>query len=337
MIGSRFGPYFVIAFWLAAMGWLVSSKVLPALRQGEPPDYQQEFAAGPTEKVQPVAWNLFWNDQPIGFTISRAYSQEDSPSEIRSLVHFENLELGQVMREFLGGMSLLSDSISDLNRLKVDLSIASRLRLDWNGELQDFETAIKASEQMELLFLRGQRTEDDRLRLSVYTGSASESETAPFSQEFNLPSKSRLTDAFSPRSQMQNLRVGQQWTTPVVSPLATTNSVQLVESLVEKRETIQWSGGDVETFVVVYRNDAGSANLSRKPLGTAWVRDDGMVLRQEVPLGSARLRMERGDEQMATKHKGLLDGAKFDRYLHRDLSPATRDISPKRQVESDRD
>jgi hypothetical protein len=164
-----------------------------------------------------------------------------------------------------------------------------------------------------LLFVRGQRTEDDRLRLTLVSGDSA----IEVPQEFNLPPKARYAEAFSPRTRMQGLSVGQQWTTPVVNPLATSSSVRLVESLVESRETITWQDAPVETFVVVYRYDSGSGAAARDPVGKVWVRDDGLVLRQELPIGSARIRFERTSDERARELGVALERLPFDRQLQR--------------------
>ncbi len=119
---------------------------------------------------------------------------------------------------------------------------------------------------------------------------------------------------------MTGLTVGQRWTTPVVSPLATTDSIQLVESRVERQETITWQGEETETFLVVYRYDSGRGAAARDPVGKAWVRTDGTIVRQELPLGSARIRFERTTEARANELAGVLESRNFDRLLHRRVS-----------------
>lgn len=303
------------------MSWLAATKVLPALQQGSPPDYRDEFVA--ERKPPPVAWDLFWNEQPIGMTVSQAFLQEGEPSELRSIVQFEQLEIRAILREILGALSFLTNSIfGEGSDARLDMTIATRLRLDWEGELQGFETAIKAGEAFDL-FLRGQRTDEDRLRVSAYYGeSVDDSVESPLAREFNLPTKSRYSDAFSPRTRMQGLWVGQKWTTPVVNPLSTSDSVRLVESFVEKTETIIWQEQPIDTFLVVYRYDSGSGSASRAPVGKAWVTADGTVVRQELPIGSARVRFERTNDARAMELAAVLATPGFERHLNRRVKPA---------------
>ena len=154
-------------------------------------------------------------------------------------MRFENIGMQEIMQELLGGMSFLTHSLLGENDFKLNITLATEMQLDWEGELQNFQTCAKAEDQLDLLYLRGQRTEQDRLRISMFAGGNAEPlPVTPLSQEFALPAKAQLSDAFSPRSRMVGLRVGQKWTTPVVSPVGGTNSVRLVESLVEKLEYI---------------------------------------------------------------------------------------------------
>lgn len=312
---SRPFTIFVVACWLLSMGWLVTTKVLPALRQGTPPDFTQEFAKKEEAPPPPVAWDLYWNEQPIGTSVSQAYSDDGEPAEFRSLVQLRQLAVKEVAREFLGGLSFLADSLLGGAGGRIDLTIATRLRLDWEGELDDIESSVRSDDGMDLIFVRGKRTEEDRLRLSLTSGDSS----FDVPQEFPLPPKSRYEEAFSPRTRMQGLSVGQKWTTPVVNPLSTSNSVRLVESLVESKETITWQDRPVETFLVVYRYDSGSGAAAREPVGKAWVQNDGLVIRQELPIGTARVRFERTSDERAKELGPALERAAFDKHLQRQI------------------
>jgi len=310
---SRPFTIFIVACWLVSMGWLVSTKIVPALQEGTPPDFRDEFAKKEEAPPPPVAWELTWNGEPIGTTVSQAYSNDGEPAEFRSLVQLRNLAVKEVAHEFLGGLSFLADSLLGGAGARINLTIATRLRLDWEGELEGFESSVRSDNGIDLIFVRGNRTDEDRLKLSLVSGDSS----FDVPQEFNLPPKSRYAEAFSPRTLMQGLSVGQKWTTPVVNPLTSSDSVRLVESLVESRETITWHDAPVETFLVVYRYDSGSGAAARDPVGQAWVRDDGLVIRQELPIGTARVRFERTSDKRAKELGVALERAAFDKQLQR--------------------
>ena len=119
---------------------------------------------------------------------------------------------------------------------------------------------------------------------------------------------------------MIGLSVGQKWTTPVITPMATLNSVRLVESLVEKKEKITWHNEEVETFVIAYRNDGGPGAENRKPAGYAWVLEDGLVVRQELTLGNARIRLERMPEGAGQARAAILESGNFEKCIQRQVS-----------------
>jgi hypothetical protein len=93
--------------------------------------------------------------------------------------------------------------------------------------------------------------------------------------------------------------------------------VRLVESLVESQETITWQDEPVEAFVVVYRYDRGSGAAARQPVGRVWVRDDGVVVRQELPIGTALVRFERTSDDRARELGVALERVAFDKQLQR--------------------
>ncbi len=312
MLHRLYAPL-ILLLWLASMTWLATVKVLPALRAGTPPDYQDEFAQA--KNPPPVAWDLYWNDKPVGTTVSRATMSEGVPSDVRSLVRLENLKLREVLSEVLGMFSMLSAMFGN-DQVRIEITIATRLRLDWAGEIEGFETSIKTADETDLLFLRGQRTPDDKLQIRLMPGGVDSSDNPALTREINLPTKTRYAESFSPRSRMLGLRVGQRWTTPVVSPLSTANAVQLVESVVERQEEIEWQGIRMNAFVVTSRYDAGSGSASRELAGSVWVGEDGVIVRQQLPLGGARIRLERTTDDRAAELANVLEAPLFDRRLH---------------------
>ena len=100
------------------------------------------------------------------------------------------------------------------------------------------------------------------------------------------------------------------------------NSVRLVESLVEKKENITWHDEEVETFVIAYRNESVPGDSNRKPAGYAWVMTDGLVVRQELTLGNARIRLERMPAGPSEERAEILESGKFEKYVHRHFHKA---------------
>jgi hypothetical protein len=130
-------------------------------------------------------------------------------------------------------------------------------------------------------------------------------------QELELPPDALVSDAFTPRSELKKLHVGQSWTIPVYRPFPPNSPLEIVAVHVEGHEGIIWEGKDVETLRVVYRTDAGSGiRASRDPVGREWVRRDGTVLRQEIGMSGLQLRFERLPPDNLDTRKNLLDPAR---------------------------
>ena len=79
------------------------------------------------------------------------------------------------------------------------------------------------------------------------------------------------------------MQVGQRWDERIANPLS--GKVETVRAEVKRRSVIYWNKSPVETFEVVHQSSGLSART--------WVRRDGVVLRQEVPLPLLRLVLER--------------------------------------------
>jgi hypothetical protein len=308
----------VILFWAASAAWLFTAKILPALQRGNPPDYRQEFAASVEEKPLAVGWEMFWNRRPVGYIVSQAFGTRDEPDEIRSFVHFQKIGLQEVMRDLLGGLSFLTQSmLGSGGDVPLNLTMATKLQMNWDSELQSFQTSVQADHHLDLLLLRGHRTDNDHLRLAVFAGDAAEPmELGPLSQEIPLPEKARFSDAFSPRSRMPGLRVGQKWTTPVIVPMGGANTVRLVETLVAAEEEIRWGERTFLAYRLEYRQSGGTG-ASQQVSGLAWVTHEGLIVRQELTLGSAKLRLERMSDWQSLEHAKMLHAGTFDKYLHR--------------------
>jgi hypothetical protein len=95
--------------------------------------------------------------------------------------------------------------------------------------------------------------------------------------------RSVIQDVLGPLDRLPGLHVGQRWDSQVINPF--TGQVGPVTVEVKRRGLINWNGNPVNTFEVVQY----MAPLSMR----TWVRLDGEVLRQEVPLPFVRLVLER--------------------------------------------
>lgn len=274
--------------WLATMSWLVTEKVLPLLWIGEPPSYSRIVEA--QKDAPPVGWRILLDDRPLGWALSQTKLQKTGLTDIRGWVHFDALPLEEMMP---GWRRVLSPLIERLIE-QPQMDAWSVLTIDPLGHLVRFDSAVRLDPLKELIRVRG-AVEGQQLDLTFRSGEVS------FSSEAFLPSDSLLCDALSPQTQLPGLRVGQEWTVPVYSPLRPAKSpLEIIHAKVERREPIFWSGVMKDCWLVVYRSDTtGLPGDSQVPRGKLWVRRDGMVLKQQVLLFDATINFERLSEEEA--------------------------------------
>ena len=108
-----------------------------------------------------------------------------------------------------------------------------------------------------------------------------------------LPPDALMGDELSPQARMPGLKIGQQWTVPVYSPLRFSDNrdpVEVLQAKVEGQESVVIGDESVMTLAVVYRTDSGSIlGASQAPRGKLWVADDGTVLKQTTHLLGSQL------------------------------------------------
>jgi hypothetical protein len=120
-----------------------------------------------------------------------------------------------------------------------------------------------------------------------------------------LPPDALMGDELSPQARIPGLRVGQEWTVPVYSPLRFSdnrNPVEILHAKVEGYESIPSGDESVLALAVVYRSDSGSIlGGSQSPRGKLWVAEDGTVLKQTAYLFGSQLTFERASGEAASK------------------------------------
>lgn len=296
-MGSRWMGAVIVLFWLSTMGWLVESKVLPPLKRGDPPDYRSMYSDDPFEE-DPVGWDMMLNGKPIGWAVnwsrklangtSRSYHTTDLDSHI----HFDRIPVQELSPAWMKVLWRAPPETTDDTKMDVH----SRLSIDSLGHLANFKSSLKIAGMRDSIKINGD-VHASMLKVTVEAGH--------FQDRFEtyLPSDALVTDELSPQSRMTGLRVGQEWTVPVFSPLRPPNApIEILQARVEKSDPLVWEDRAVPVCQVIYRSDSGSAmSSSREPRTKLWVDENGAVLRQEVSvLGSkfvfARMSTERSAE-----------------------------------------
>lgn len=312
----------IVVFWLVAMSWLLTQKVLPPLLSGEPPDYDVELATSEDERPHPVvSWRLSWDGRIIGTAASQAVATEDGP-ELRSVIRFSRLPVKNLLGQLLGAMAPLVNASLGEEEFSPNMDVATRMRFDDERRLRSFQTVLDLPDMPRFIDLDGRVNQASELMLvaTARFGTPMPGQPPPFVRhrhQVALPRDALVGDSLSPRSELRNLRVGQQWTIPTYRPFPPNSPVQILLAKVEKSEFIEWNGEVVETYVVVYQDEAGSGiGTARTPIGRTWVQPGGEVLRQEVMLSNLRFTFERlppgdsseawlEDEAFASHFEGL--------------------------------
>lgn len=288
----------VVLLWLATMGWLVKSKVLPPLLVGEPPSYQTIVDAGRSEP--PTAWQLAINGRSVGWALTTITVQPSGITEMGSHVHFDELPLEQLTPVWLRALVRWVEKPA----LRQAMDARSTLFLDPLGRLTRFESTMGVGAAKDVICLTGEIVGSQAL-VSVRSGEF------VYRSEVYLPSGALLSDALQPQTRLPGLRQGQAWTVPVYSPLRPPNApLEILHAEVQGYEVLSWEDRVERVWLVVYQSDPGAGSSSRQePRGRLWVRRDGTVLRQEVSIFGTKLTFSRVSEDEALALKEIAEAA----------------------------
>ena len=271
----------VVLFWLATMSWLVVAKIVPPLRVGEPPSYTTILAD--SEDEPPACWTIRMQDRTIGWAANKLVLRKEGISEFYSRVYLAQLPLDELAPGWL--TSVLKPVFPNLDLMDVDKQ--SWFIIDSLGRLSEFESRVRLADIPDAIRVQG-TVEKSRLKLLVKSGDVG----ATLYQA--LTPNSTMNDELSPQARLPNLRVGQTWTVPLYSPFRSPHSpLEILQAAVEREDPLNWNGETIRARVVVYRNDSGSGRSSDEIRGRTWIRDDGMVLRQEVSVFKSPVQFER--------------------------------------------
>ena len=278
----------VILFWFATMGWLVVSKVLPPVLVGEPPNYTSLLKE--TREALPVCWSIRLQDKVIGWAATKTVFRDDGITNLYSRVYLGEVPLDEVAPPWL--TAVLKPVLRDFGQLDIDKR--SRVVIDPLGRLVGFDSRVRVADIPDAIKVEG-RGEGTLLKRSVQSGEI------PYKLERYFPQDSLVLDELSPQGTMPGLHVGQTWTVPLYSPFRPPSSpMEILQAVVEQEERITWDGERINCRVIVYRNDSGSGLDENKTRGRVWVREDGVVVRQEVAIFKSHLHFIRLPDSQAS-------------------------------------
>lgn len=269
---SRFVSLAILIYWSIAAFLLLTWEVLPELSLGYPPDLRAITAAG--EDAPPAYWEINVIDDPrrpdirrsVGLAVTETSRRPDNWVEMTSEVDFD---AGALLR----GMPLSS------GRGRVRLSLESIYRVDPSGNLRSFDMKIAAPDSGEELVQVEGRLRNGMMKVTA------KGITSILNQSYEFPYEPRgvVHDALRPLDRLPGLHVGQRWDMQIVNPLSGAAETARVE--VKRRALIDWNGEAVSAFEVEQHSKAMTART--------WVRLDGLIVRQEVPLPFVHMILER--------------------------------------------
>jgi hypothetical protein len=276
------------------MSWLIVAKVLPPLQVGEPPNYRSVYAVDPQGKVEPVCWDMLWNDRRMGWAKTTVYQTHSGVTEVRSLVHFSHVPVDELVPPWI--RPAVRSAVQTVGAVAMDAQ--SMIEIDPLGRLSRIYSTLNAVNLEPAIVIRA-RVHGTTLSGEVRSGIMSQ----PF--ERYLPPNALLGDELSPQARLPGLRIGQEWTVPVYSPFRFSdnrNPVEILHAKVEDRESVVIEDDSVLTLVVVYRSDSGSIlGGAQTPRGKLWVAEDGTVLKQTTRLFGSELTFLRAAPQRSSQ------------------------------------
>jgi hypothetical protein len=271
---SRLISLVILIYWSIAAFCLLTWDVLPELTMGYPPDLRAiTFASDPSRSVR---WSIQVVDDPrspdarrtVGEAVTAAKRRPDGWYEMTSHVEFDS---GDVLRNTVVA-----------TRLNVRILIESQYHVDSSGNLHDFQLRVTSRDfDDERIDVRG-TVKGTKLRI-VSRGPI---EVLNQDKEFDYEPRSVVQDLLGPFDRLPGLQVGQRWESQAINPF--TGKRDSVHARVVRRGAIDWDAESVSVFEVEQK----MSGMSMK----TWVRTDGMILRQEVPLPFVHIMLERRPE-----------------------------------------
>jgi hypothetical protein len=268
---SRIVSLIILVYWSIAAFCLLTWDVLPEMTSGYPPDLRTITQA--VDSAKPIRWSIQVIDDPRFPDIRRIVGEAVTACARRTDGWFE-----MTSRVELDAGGLLKGT-AFLTRSSIRLEIESRYLVDRSGNLHSFLLEVKSPESPETLVEVKGEVKGKKMDV-VSRGPV---DILNKKMTIGYEPKSVIQDVLGPLDRLPGLHVGQRWESQVINPF--TGQVGPVKVEVKRRGLLEWNGTAEPTFEVVQ---------SMPPLSMrTWVRRDGLILRQEVPLPLVRLLLER--------------------------------------------
>ncbi len=281
--------------WVVAMGWLVTTKIVPPMLTGQQPTYQTMLPNAAAHEM--VEWEIRLNGEHVGIASNDIQRNPEGGGRVRTVVNLHEFSVDEIFGELTKGTRVLSFFSSNKQQPRfgdMHLKITSELQFDVFGELNRFHSNVSIDELVDFIQLNG-IVNSQQLLLTVFTNNYGSGEPNKiYDNVMKIPPGTLMTDAFSPQPRLARLKVGQSWVFQRYQPLRPSNPIEMMEATVERRDAFDWNGESVVANVVAIRREAsGSLTAGRQPIGYVWSLKDGTVVRQESMIGSMEVVFDR--------------------------------------------
>jgi len=271
-----FRPWFVgftLLLWSVTSGWLVMTKILPALQSGPPPGY--EAAVDSDVAPAPVGWTVEWNERPVGWALTQFERSSSGGLTVSTRLRLDRLPV----RELVPGWITALMPAGLPRNAATEIETRGRLEIDAAGQLRRFSSVVSIPAARETIALDGTCTAGV-LEMIVRAGSL----RYDFSQR--LPAGFTLGDEFAPQAMLPGLAPGRRWRVPMYNPLRAARSpLELLAAEVGPEDILFWDNRLIRVDVVTYREDGA---VGDEPRCRLWVDKEGRVLKQEALILGAR-------------------------------------------------
>jgi hypothetical protein len=288
-MGNRIFIALVLLLWATTMSWLMVAKILPPFFSGEPPKH------GTLQQTEPICWAIEWNGRSVGYAVRQAVPGAQSSTEVLSRLLLNDIPLREMAPQWM------SSVVEGLGHIRLDSR--TRLTLDSLGNLIYFETKVQLNDLPLVVKVNG-RVVGPSLVLTFVTGGVSQE------ARFPMPNSSMMDGELIPDSKLLQVYVGRKWQTEMFCPFRPPgDSLELLQAEVVSEDTIVVDGASTRAKRIDYRSMSASGVASGQTLrASAWVTDEGEVVRHDLCLMNTKLRFERRDSPaMVAKARDLLD------------------------------
>lgn len=267
----------LLAFWLAADGWLFYREVWPYWGAGDPPPYTIDL----TEELgnPSVTWDILKKDERIGYATSHVKRQHDRTYNLQMEFRFDKFRVLILhVRKLTGDYHISEDG--DLLGMTAHAWVATSSRKLGSLEMEmHMEARVENGELIPELFF-----EKEKLALG----------------DLRVPMKEHAgaINPLHPLHRLPGLRVGRCWRIALLDPVSAigkalggpVEGLSMPELHAEvKGDTLAWNDEDVPCFKIEYRKPG-----EPEPVAATWVRRrDGLVLEQRASHSLAEMTLRR--------------------------------------------